>query len=162
MPRDLPIGNGHLLINFDADFRIRDIYYPFVGKENHAGGHPFRFGVMVDKDFRWVGRAEGWQIELAYEPGRLSLALPGWRVESWEGWSRGIPGGMAFVYLTECNWHGPNWLGQTCPACGAVVWERRGGRLDCHTCQVWWRDYDELDDARRVMTAADETIEVES
>ena len=75
---------------------------------------------------------------------------------------RGVPGGMAFVYLTECNWHGPNWLGQTCPACGAVVWERRGGRLDCHTCQVWWRDYDELDDARRVMTAADETIEVES
>ncbi len=71
MPRDLPIGNGHLLINFDADFRIRDIYYPFVGKENHAGGHPFRFGVMVDKDFRWVGRAEGWQIELAYEPDTL-------------------------------------------------------------------------------------------
>ncbi len=30
-------------------------------------------------------------LELAYEPGRLSLALPGWRVESWEGWSRGYP-----------------------------------------------------------------------
>ena len=44
MPRDLPIGNGHFLINFDADHRIRDIYYPYVGKENHAGGFPFRFG----------------------------------------------------------------------------------------------------------------------
>lgn len=30
-------------------------------------------------------------LELAYEPGRLSIVLPGWRVESWEGWSRGYP-----------------------------------------------------------------------
>ena len=71
MPRDLPIGNGQLLINFDADYRIRDIYYPFVGKENHAGGYPFRFGVMVGKQFRWVGRGDGWELELAYEPDTL-------------------------------------------------------------------------------------------
>jgi GH15 family glucan-1,4-alpha-glucosidase len=71
MPRDLPIGNGYLLVNFDADYRIRDIYYPYVGKENHAGGHPFRFGVMVGKQFRWVGRAEGWDIRLEYEPDTL-------------------------------------------------------------------------------------------
>ena len=71
MPRDLPIGNGQLLINFDSDYRIRDIYYPFVGKENHAGGHPFRFGVMVDGKFRWVSRSAGWELQLQYEPDTL-------------------------------------------------------------------------------------------
>ena len=71
MPRDLPIGNGHLLINFDADHRIRDIYFPFVGKENHASGHPFRFGIMVGNKFRWVGREHGWVIHSAYEPDTL-------------------------------------------------------------------------------------------
>ena len=62
MPRDLPIGNGHLLFNFDSEYRIRDVYYPFVGKENHAGGHVFRFGVMCNQKFRWVGKKEGWDI----------------------------------------------------------------------------------------------------
>ena len=71
MPRDLPIGNGQLLINFDSDFRIRDVYYPFVGKENHAGGHAFRFGVMAFGKFSWVGRETGWDITLAYEPDTL-------------------------------------------------------------------------------------------
>ncbi|MFO0579451.1 MAG: glycoside hydrolase family 15 protein [Polyangia bacterium] len=71
MPRDLPIGNGHVLINFDADYRIRDIYFPYVGKENHAFGHPFRFGVMVGKRFQWVGRDTGWEINLGYEPDSL-------------------------------------------------------------------------------------------
>lgn len=71
MPRDLPIGNGHLLINFDAEYRIRDVYYPFVGKENHAGGHVFRFGVMCNQKFRWVGKKEGWEIQLGYESDTL-------------------------------------------------------------------------------------------
>ncbi len=71
MPRDLPIGNGHLLINFVADHRIRDVYFPFVGKENHAGGHPFRFGIMVGSKFRWVGREYGWSIHSLYEPDTL-------------------------------------------------------------------------------------------
>ncbi len=40
MPRDLPIGNGTLLAAFDFDYRIRDFYFPRVGKENHALGYP--------------------------------------------------------------------------------------------------------------------------
>ena len=38
MPRDLPIDNGKLLINFDRDYQLRDIYYPHLGRENHADG----------------------------------------------------------------------------------------------------------------------------
>jgi GH15 family glucan-1,4-alpha-glucosidase len=71
MPRDLPIGNERLLVNFDDDYLIRDIYYPNVGKENHAGGYPFRFGVFVDGRFTWMGRAHGWRIERRYEPDTL-------------------------------------------------------------------------------------------
>ena len=33
MPRDLPVGNGTLLITFDQDYCLRDIYYPFIGKK---------------------------------------------------------------------------------------------------------------------------------
>ncbi len=87
MPRDLPIGNGQLLINFDADHRIRDVYYPYVGKENHAGGHPFRFGIMVGGPggtFSWISRENGWDIESLYETDslvtRVRASHPGLRV----------------------------------------------------------------------------------
>jgi glucoamylase len=48
MPRDIPVGNGRLLITFDRHYQIRDIYYPHVGQENHAGAGPCRFGVYAD------------------------------------------------------------------------------------------------------------------
>ncbi|HEY0080920.1 MAG TPA: glycoside hydrolase family 15 protein [Pyrinomonadaceae bacterium] len=66
MPRDIPVGNGSLLVAFDEDYRIRDIYFPYVGKENHSEGHPFRFGVWADGEFSWVGAAGGWTRELRY------------------------------------------------------------------------------------------------
>ena len=55
MPRDIPIGNGSLLITFDKDYCIRDIYFPNIGMENHTEGHPFRFGVWADGCFSWMG-----------------------------------------------------------------------------------------------------------
>jgi GH15 family glucan-1,4-alpha-glucosidase len=71
MPRDLPIGNERLLVLFDDDYILRDLYYPNVGKENHAGGFPFRFGVFVDGRFSWMGQANGWRIDRHYEPDTL-------------------------------------------------------------------------------------------
>ncbi len=64
MPRDLPIGNGRVLINFDKDYGLRDIYYPHVGQENQTLGHLSRFGVWADGDFAWVGSE--WSIERKY------------------------------------------------------------------------------------------------
>lgn len=64
MPRDIPVGNGRLLVCFDRDYRIRDIYYPHVGQENHSIGSLSRLGVWVDGSFSWVG--EGWERELRY------------------------------------------------------------------------------------------------
>lgn len=64
MPRDLPVGNGKLLVTFDQDYCLRDIYYPCVGKENHTNGHKFRFGIWVDGSFSWLDRK--WRLGLEY------------------------------------------------------------------------------------------------
>ncbi len=69
MPRDIPVGNGSLLVCFDLTYTIRDLYFPHVGEENHLEGRHCRFGVWADGHFAWVG--EGWEIDLRYEPDSL-------------------------------------------------------------------------------------------
>src|SRR5260370_39394964 len=64
MPRALLLSNGRLLVAFGRDYLIRDIYYPHVGKENHATGHPFRFGVWTEGKFSWIG--SDWQLDRRY------------------------------------------------------------------------------------------------
>jgi oligosaccharide amylase len=64
MPRDIPIGNGHLLVNFDDRYHLRDIYFPHIGGRNHTGGHRFGLGVWVDGTFTWVH--DSWQITMRY------------------------------------------------------------------------------------------------
>jgi len=66
MPRDLPVSNGNLLINFDTDYNIRDIYYPYIGKENHTEGCVSRTGIWVDGGFTWIDSPQ-WQKEMVYE-----------------------------------------------------------------------------------------------
>ena len=70
MPRDIPVGNGSLLVNFDQQYHLRDVYWPYVGEENHTAGHPSRFGVWVDGTFSWV-HDEGWSRSINYEPETL-------------------------------------------------------------------------------------------
>jgi len=69
MPRDIPVGNGKLLVCFDPEYRIRDLYFPHVGQENHIGGNYCRFGVWVDGLFFWVDRT--WKLDLKYVPETL-------------------------------------------------------------------------------------------
>jgi glucoamylase len=66
MPRDLPVGNGRLLVNFDAAYALRDVYFPHVGQENQTEGHINRFGIWVDDEFHWI-HAGYWQVTLDYE-----------------------------------------------------------------------------------------------
>src|SRR5258708_15730260 len=65
MPRDLPPGNGDLLVTFDSRYQLRDIYFPQVGLENHTGGEPYRFGVWADGVFAWTGD-DGWERDLRF------------------------------------------------------------------------------------------------
>jgi GH15 family glucan-1,4-alpha-glucosidase len=68
--RDIPVGNGSLLVTFDDKYQIRDVYFPHVGQENHTEGFPFRFGIWVDGDFSWV-YSDDWKRELSYLPETL-------------------------------------------------------------------------------------------
>ena len=63
--RDIPVGNGSLLVTFDDKYQIRDVYFPHVGQENHTEGFPFRFGVWADGEFSWVFE-DDWKRELKY------------------------------------------------------------------------------------------------
>jgi len=69
MPKDIPVSNGNLLFNFDSDYQIRDVYFPFIGQENHSKGDPFRFGVWVDGHFSWIGPE--WEKDLRYHDNSL-------------------------------------------------------------------------------------------
>lgn len=69
MPRDLPVGNGTMLVTFDRQYRLADFYFPHVGQENHNEGTVGRFGVWADGRFAWMG--PGWDLQLQYEPETL-------------------------------------------------------------------------------------------
>jgi GH15 family glucan-1,4-alpha-glucosidase len=71
MPRDIPVGNGNLLVTFDGQYQLRDIYFPFVGMEDHTNGDPCRFGVWADGRFRWTVD-EDWERKLHYSHETLS------------------------------------------------------------------------------------------
>jgi len=69
MPKDIPVSNGNLLINFGSDYQIRDVYFPFIGQENHTNGAAFRFGVWVDGRCSWMGPE--WEKDLKYHDNSL-------------------------------------------------------------------------------------------
>ncbi len=66
MPRDLPLSNGSLLLNFDKQYNLRDIYWPHVGQELHTSGDISHTGVWVDGQFAWLDAPE-WQREMVYD-----------------------------------------------------------------------------------------------
>lgn len=66
VPRHLTIGNGSMLVNFDARLNMRDLYYPYVGLWNHISGHRNAIGVWVDGRFAWLDD-DGWDIDVGYE-----------------------------------------------------------------------------------------------
>jgi oligosaccharide amylase len=65
MPRHLALGNGNLLINLDEYLQIRDIYFPYVGQQNHVQGHVNRLGASINGSFSWLSSKE-WVIEPGY------------------------------------------------------------------------------------------------
>ncbi len=68
MPRPLVLGNGTLLATFDQHLQMRDLYFPYVGMEDHTTyGIVHKLGVFVEgKGFSWVNDGS-WVINLAYK-----------------------------------------------------------------------------------------------
>lgn len=67
MPRSLVLGNGRMLATFDARLQLRDLYYPYVGLEDHTTyGNAHRLGFYVqERGFAWV-TDPSWTITPAY------------------------------------------------------------------------------------------------
>src|SRR5689334_3880643 len=80
MPRDIPVGNGRLLVTFDHQYQLRDLYFPHVGQENHAGAGPCRFGVYADlpgkgkSQLFWTSDP-GWHIRQRYLRDTLTTSV---------------------------------------------------------------------------------------
>lgn len=62
------LGNGSLLATFDASLQMRDVYFPYVGKEDHTTfGKVHRVGVFVEgKGFAWFDDPS-WTITPGYK-----------------------------------------------------------------------------------------------
>lgn len=59
---DIVLGNGETLIGIDRNAELRDLYFPFVGLENHVGGKfRHRVGVWVDGNLSWLSDGR-WKI----------------------------------------------------------------------------------------------------
>ncbi|MGE5577708.1 MAG: glycoside hydrolase family 15 protein, partial [Syntrophothermus sp.] len=70
MPRELVIGNGTLLVNFDDGLNMRDLYYPYVGMMNHINGHKNSIGLWLEGNFGWLDESS-WTRSLAYQKDTL-------------------------------------------------------------------------------------------
>ncbi len=63
MSKSLSFGNGSVLICVDRFAQVRDLYFPYVGLENHIGGHyAHKIGVWVLGQFSWTDDGS-WTIE---------------------------------------------------------------------------------------------------
>jgi glucoamylase len=60
--RAYTLGNGSLHIGVDDRGRVRDVFFPHVGLENHVGGRLHRIGFKIDSTFTWLSD-DGWRVE---------------------------------------------------------------------------------------------------
>jgi GH15 family glucan-1,4-alpha-glucosidase len=70
LPRSILLSNGQFAVALDDKACIRDVYFPYVGLENHAVGHVFRFGVWANGQFEWVDQS--WDTLMTYMPETLT------------------------------------------------------------------------------------------
>lgn len=64
MSKSIAFGNGSMLITIDQFARVRDIYFPYVGLENHVGApYVHKIGVWVEGQFSWTDD-HSWVIDV--------------------------------------------------------------------------------------------------
>lgn len=67
MARPIVLSNGELHVGINSYGSVHDLYYPYVGLENHAAGPGLRhrIGVYVDGRFSWLDD-NSWTFEFKY------------------------------------------------------------------------------------------------
>lgn len=66
MSRHLVLGNGNLVVCMDKHVQIRNLYYPYPGREDHVREHHHRVGIWADGKFAWT-TDPGWDISIKYK-----------------------------------------------------------------------------------------------
>ncbi|MEX0895919.1 MAG: glycoside hydrolase family 15 protein [Patescibacteria group bacterium] len=66
MARALTLGNGTFLVCLDEHGFVRDMYYPYVGLENHVAGEKHRIGIWANDTFSWIDDGT-WNITIGYK-----------------------------------------------------------------------------------------------
>ncbi|MCB9819986.1 glycoside hydrolase family 15 protein [Candidatus Nomurabacteria bacterium] len=65
MARPHILANGRMLIGINRNGQVHDVYYPYIGLENHSLGKGLRHmvGVWVDGRISWLRNGGEWHIE---------------------------------------------------------------------------------------------------
>ncbi len=67
MARSMVLGNGKTLVCLDKFGQVRDLYFPYVGQENHIGPNQMhKIGVFADGKIHWVDNGD-WQVDIGFE-----------------------------------------------------------------------------------------------
>ncbi|MCX7996265.1 MAG: glycoside hydrolase family 15 protein [Patescibacteria group bacterium] len=73
--RLISLANGQMLVMMDSRAQVRDLYFPYVGLENHMGGHlVHRIGVHTDQGHRWFDDPS-WDIQIASPSDTLASSI---------------------------------------------------------------------------------------
>jgi len=69
MTRPLLLSNGRLHVGINLFGMVHDLYFPYVGLENHAAAQQMRhkIGVWADGAFSWLDDG-AWQFKMTYDP----------------------------------------------------------------------------------------------
>lgn len=67
MSRPIVLSNGEMHVGINAYGMVHDVYYPYVGQENHTAGKQLRhkIGVWVDGQFSWCDDGN-WRLSFSY------------------------------------------------------------------------------------------------
>jgi GH15 family glucan-1,4-alpha-glucosidase len=69
MTRPLLLSNGRLHVGINLFGMVHDLYFPYVGLENHAAAQQMRhrIGVWIDGNFSWLDDGN-WRFTMEYDP----------------------------------------------------------------------------------------------
>ena len=77
MAKYLTLANGSLLVGINEYGQVRDLYYPYIGLENHisgaSGSYTHRIGVWIDGRLAWLDDPS-WQVSVGVVPGDVEGA----------------------------------------------------------------------------------------
>lgn len=73
MARPIVLSNGELHVGLNNYGLVHDLYFPYVGLENHAAGLDLRhkIGIWTDGQISWLDEDGDWNFKFSYMPGAL-------------------------------------------------------------------------------------------